>query len=135
MIVPNGQLISNEVINWTLSDQKRRIEIPVGVSYNSDPAVVQRLLMDILIHHKEIIKDPEPFVFFSGLGDSSLDFSLLFWIGDYAEGRRIRSEVYFKVFEIFKENNIEIPFPQRDIHVRTIDRETIAGRQGEDPAS
>jgi potassium-dependent mechanosensitive channel len=135
VIVPNGQLISNEVINWTLSDQKRRIEIPVGVSYNSDPAVVQRLLMDILIHHEEIIKDPEPFVFFSGLGDSSLDFALLFWIGDYAEGRRIRSEVYFKVFEIFKENNIEIPFPQQDIHVRTIDRETLADMKGQDPGN
>jgi small-conductance mechanosensitive channel len=128
VIVPNGQLISNEVINWTLSDQKRRIDIPVGVSYNSDPALVQRLLLNILNNHREIIKDPEPAVFFAGLGESSLDFTLLFWIGDYAEGRRIKSEVYFKVFEVFKENNIEIPFPQRDIHVRSIDREAPPDR-------
>jgi small-conductance mechanosensitive channel len=129
VIVPNGQLISNEVINWTLSDPKRRIEIALGVSYNSDPAVVQSLLLDILFNHAEIIRDPEPAVFFAGLGDSSLDFTLLFWIGDYAEGRKIRSEVYFKVFEVFKENNIEIPFPQRDIHVRTIDREAMTGKK------
>jgi potassium-dependent mechanosensitive channel len=135
VIVPNGQLISNEVINWTLSDPKRRIEIAMGVSYNSDPAVVQRLLLDILFNHGEIIKDPEPVVFFAGLGDSSLDFTLLFWIGDYAEGRRIRSEVYFKAFEVFKENNIEIPFPQRDIHVRTIDREAFTGRKEESPGN
>jgi small-conductance mechanosensitive channel len=121
VIVPNGQLVSNEVINWTLSDQRRRIEINFGVSYNSDPKFVHLLLVDILVKHLDVLHDPEPLVFFSGLGESSLDFSLLFWIGDYAEGRRIKSEILFMVFEVMKENQIEIPFPQRDLHLRSID--------------
>ena len=129
VIVPNGQLISNEVINWTLSDQKRRVELNVGVSYESDPKLVHRLLMDILNEHTELVKDPEPLVFFNALGESSLDFTLLFWVSDYIHGRRIKSEILFSVFEVFKNNNIEIPFPQRDIHVRSVDKEIVARRE------
>jgi small-conductance mechanosensitive channel len=125
VIVPNGQLVSNEVINWTLSDQKRRIEIIIGVSYKSDPELVYRLLSEILNNHTELVRDPEPLVFFDGLGESSLDFTLLFWIGDYIHNRRIRSEILFSVFRVFKENNIEIPFPQHDIHLRTVDTEIL----------
>jgi potassium-dependent mechanosensitive channel len=125
VIVPNGQLISNEVINWTLSDQKRRIELPIGVAYTSDPELVHRLLNDILNKHTELVKDPEPLVFFSGLGESSLDFTLLFWINDYIHGRRIKSEILFSIFKVLKENNIEIPFPQRDLHLRSIDKEIV----------
>ena len=129
VIVPNGQLISNEVINWTLSDQKRRIELAVGVSYDSDPKLVHRLLMDILNAHEELVKDPEPLVFFTALGESSLDFALLFWVADYNHGRRIKSEILFSIFEVFKENNIEIPFPQRDIHVRSVDKDIVLRKE------
>lgn len=125
VIVPNGQLIANEVINWTLSDQNRRIELPVGVSYNSDPEVVRSLLREILDNHTELMKDPGPLVFFSGLGESSLDFTLLFWISDYIQGRRIKSEILFSIFKVFKENNIEIPFPQHDLHLRSVDKEIV----------
>jgi small-conductance mechanosensitive channel len=125
VIVPNGQLISNEVINWTLSDQKRRIEIVIGVAYKSDPEEVYRILSEILNNHKELVTDPEPLVFFNGLGESSLDFTLLFWIGDYIHNRRIRSEILFSVFRLFKENNIEIPFPQHDLHLRSVDPEIL----------
>lgn len=121
VIVPNGQLISKEVINWTLSDQQRRIEILVGVSYNSDPYQVRDLLMKVLNDHNEIIADPEPSVNFNELGESSLDFRLLFWISSSKEWIRIRSEVVFHVFYILKENNIEIPFPQRDLNVRNFE--------------
>ncbi|MFZ4548377.1 MAG: mechanosensitive ion channel domain-containing protein [Bacteroidales bacterium] len=119
VIVPNGQLISNEVINWTLSDQKRRIEINVGTSYNSDPEKVHSLLQGILNSHSDILQDPAPAVFFHGLGESSLDFVLLFWIADYNHSRRIKSEILFSVFAVLKQNNIEIPFPQRDLHLRS----------------
>jgi small-conductance mechanosensitive channel len=119
VIVPNGQLISNEVINWTLSDQKRRIEINVGVGYKSDPEKVHGLLQDVLNNHFDILQDPAPAVFFHGLGESSLDFVLLFWIADYNHSRRIKSEILFGVFAVLKENNIEIPFPQRDLHLRS----------------
>jgi small-conductance mechanosensitive channel len=70
------------------------------------------------MEHAEVLDDPEPMVFFAGLGESSLDFVLLFWIGDYSEGRRIKSEILFRVFALLKENQISIPFPQRDIHVK-----------------
>jgi len=131
VIVPNGQLIANEVINWTLSDQKRRIELPVGVAYNSDPEQVYRLLSDILNSHSELVKDPEPLVFFSGLGESSLDFTLLFWISDYIQGRRIKSEILFSIFKVFKENDIEIPFPQHDLHLRSVDPEILLWNNGD----
>jgi small-conductance mechanosensitive channel len=123
VIVPNGQLVSNEVINWTLSDKRRRIEIMVGVGYESDPPFVHQLLSEILKNHPEVLDEPEPLVFFNGLGESSLDFVLLFWIGNYNEGRRIKSEVLFSVFSVLKENNVNIPFPQRDVHIRTVNGE------------
>ncbi len=121
VIVPNGNLVSNEVINWTLSDQQRRIEVIVGVSYSSDPHLVLDLLMGIMKEHSLILQDPEPTVYFQNMGESSLDFRMLFWTSSYGEWLQIRSEVITRVFDLLKENNIEIPFPQRDIHVRSIE--------------
>ncbi len=121
IIVPNGNLISNEVVNWTLSDQKRRIEVIVGVSYKSDPHQAHDVLLNVLKKHKDIINDPEPVVFFNELGDSSLNFRLLFWTFHFDQWLRIRSEVIFQAFDDLKEAGIEIPFPQRDLHVRSID--------------
>jgi len=125
VIVPNGQLISNEVINWTLSDKQRRLEIAVGVDYASDPQMVRALLSEILENNADVLKEPSSAVFFNGLGESSLDFVLLFWIDDYNEGRRIKSEILFAIFEVLKTNNIKIPFPQRDVHLRSVDREIV----------
>jgi small-conductance mechanosensitive channel len=121
VIVPNGQLIANELINWTLSDQQRRLEVTVGVGYQSDPILVQKLLLGILEGHPEILNNPKPLVFFSELGNSSLNFSMLAWIPDYNEGRRVKSEVLFNVFKVLKANQIEIPFPQHDLHLRSVD--------------
>ena len=121
IIVPNGNLISNEVINWTLSDDTRRIELIVGVSYSSDPHKVKDLLMNILKNHDEIESDPEPSVWFQNLGESSLDFRMLFWTKQFDQWLRIKSEVIFQVFDDLKAAEIEIPFPQRDLHVRSID--------------
>jgi len=123
VIVPNGQLISNELINWTLSDQQRRIEIIVGVSYDSNPHQVKELIMEVLNDHKEVISYPPSMVNFIELGDSSLNFQLFFWIASSKEWIRIRSEVLFLVFDKMKENNIEIPFPQRDLNIRNFEPE------------
>jgi potassium efflux system protein len=123
VIVPNGQLVSNEVINWTLSDQQRRIEIKIQVAYNSDPQLVYKLLNGILLNHKDIVQEPASLVFFHEFGESSLDFVLLFWISDYNNGRRTKSDILFEIFRVLKENNIEIPFPQRDLHIRTMNQE------------
>ncbi len=121
VIVPNGQFISNEVVNWTLSDQRKRIEIIAGVAYGSDPHRVRELFMQELQNHPDVMKFPAPLVFFQELGESSLDFRLLFWTGNFDEGLRIRSEVMFLVHDILKKESIEIPFPQRDLHIRSVD--------------
>ena len=121
IIVPNGNLISNEVVNWTLSDQTRRIEVIVGVSYSSDPHQVQEILLKVLKDHKDIVKDPAPNVFFRDLGESSLDFRMLCWTPQFDQWIRIRSEIIFAVFDALKAADIEIPFPQRDLHLRSVD--------------
>ncbi len=121
VIVPNGQLISTEVVNWTLSDQSRRIEIIAGVAYGSDPHKAKKLLLNILEEHPDVINDPEPMVLFNALGESSLDFRMLFWTSVSSEWIRIRSEVMFGVHDILKKEGIAIPFPQMDLHLRSID--------------
>jgi len=122
VIVPNGQLISNEVINWTLSDKSRRIEVVAGVAYGSDPHKVKALFETVLQNHKDILDDPEPSVFFQGLGDSSLDFRLLFWTSNYPEWIRIRSDIVFGVHDILVKEDINIPFPQMDLHLKSVDK-------------
>ncbi len=123
VIVPNGQLISNEVVNWTLSDQTRRIEVIAGVAYGSDPHKVKDLFEKELRNHPDIIQNPEPKVFFQDLGESSLDFRLLFWTSNFSEWIRIRSDIIFSVHDILKKEGIEIPFPQRDLHLRSVDHQ------------
>jgi small-conductance mechanosensitive channel len=118
VVVPNGELISNKVINWTLSDQRRRMEIPVGVAYKSDPRQVHSLIAKILEQHPEVLKNPEFAIIFKGFGESSIDFMVYFWISRFVEGMRIRSEVLFSIFDTLKENGIEIPFPQQDINFK-----------------
>ncbi|MEI8007567.1 MAG: mechanosensitive ion channel domain-containing protein, partial [Bacteroidota bacterium] len=117
VIVPNSQLISKEVINWTLSDKTRRMEVPLGVGYDSDPHFVQGLVIEILRKHPMILQKPEPAVYFLGIGQFAMDFELLFWISDYNQGRSIKSDVLFGVFKILKENNVKIPVPRRDITI------------------
>jgi len=119
VIVPNGQLISKEVINWTLSDKTRRMEVPLSVGYDSDPHFVQGLVMEILRKHPMILQQPEPAVYFLGVGQFAMDFELLFWISDYSQGRSIKSDVLFGVFKILKENNVKIPVPRRDVTINT----------------
>jgi small-conductance mechanosensitive channel len=122
IIVPNGNLISNEVINWTLSDNQRRIEVLVGVAYGSDPYKVQDIFMKILCSNPEIVSYPKPLVLFNNFGDSSLDFRLLFWTDNFDDWIRIRSEVIFRIYDGLKEAGIQIPFPQRDLHIKTNDK-------------
>lgn len=132
VIVPNGNLISSEVVNWTLSDQRRRIEIIVGVSYASDPHLVHDLLDAILSKHNDVLKEPEPVVRFNELGESSLDFRLLFWTSNFGEWIRIRSDIIFEIFDVLKQHNVEIPFPQRDVHVRSIEEVLKIKKEGKD---
>jgi small-conductance mechanosensitive channel len=122
VIVPNGNLISNEVINWTLSDRLRRIHIDVGVAYGTDPAAVMELLVTTAKTHKDVLPHPAPHALFLGFGESSLDFQLRIWTG-FEDFLRVKSEVTLAVERELRAANMEIPFPQRDLHVRSVDPE------------
>ncbi len=119
IIVPNSEFISGTVINWSHNDQNIRFNVPVGVSYNEDPAKVRELLLEVASENSNVLKNPGPTVFFEEFGDSSLNFTLLVWTKTYTDKpRRLISELNFSIFEKFKEHNIEIPFPQRDLHIK-----------------
>ena len=121
VIVPNGNLISNELINWTLSDQRRRGEIRLGVAYGTDPQKVLDLLLEAAESNERVLDYPKPWAIFLGFGESSLDFRLLFWIADADTRLGIQSEVTVNINQMIKEAGIEIPFPQRDLHLRSAD--------------
>ncbi|MCS5491908.1 mechanosensitive ion channel domain-containing protein [Algoriphagus limi] len=119
IVVPNGDLLSQSLINWTLSDKRRRIELIIGVSYESDMKKVKTLLTDALIKNN-ILKSPPPRVFMQNFGDSSVDFRLLFWVESMDVWLEIRSDVMTSIFEIFKENGVEIPYPKRDLYLKSL---------------
>lgn len=119
VIVPNANLISAEVINWTLSDDRRRMELAVGVAYGTDPQVVIDILVGVAKDHPDVLSDPEPATLFLGFGASSLDFQLRAWTRtDYV---RVSSDLLVGVNAALAEAGIEIPFPQRDLHLRSVD--------------
>lgn len=133
VIVPNADLISKEVTNWTLSDRRRRLEIDVGVAYGSDPDKVVRVLEAAARTVRDVSESPAPFAWFTGFGESSLDFRLHAWIEDYDRGLAIQSALRMAIYNAFKDAQIEIPFPQRDIHIRT-GPPTPAGPAADAPA-
>jgi len=119
VIVPNGNLISNELINWTLTDRYRRVEVVVGVKYGTDPDKVLQLLRDVAESQEDILKEPAALALFTGFGDSSLDFKLLFWIARADNRFIVQSQVNVAVNEALKSAGIEIPFPQRDVYIKS----------------
>jgi small-conductance mechanosensitive channel len=122
IIVPNGNLIQSEVINWTLSDRRRRLVIPVGVAYGTDPKRVIALLEETAAEHPEALDTPAPEAFFRAFGESSLDFEIRVTIPEFGNWVRIQSEINLGVHDALKRAGIEIPFPQRDLHLRTLDK-------------
>lgn len=120
VIVPNSEIVSSAVINWSYPNKNVRFNIPVGVSYESDPEEVRKLLLEIATAHDGILKEPPPDVLFDSFGDNSLNFNLRVWTGTYVSKPGVlRSELNYVISKRFKENGIEIPFPQRDIHIRS----------------
>jgi potassium efflux system protein len=120
VIVPNSNLISNQVINWTLSSQWRRIDVPVGVAYGTDPERVIKLLVGVAQSHPGVLLVRPPLAFFLGFGESALKFELRFWCDRQDAWFQLQSDVTVAVAKAIKEAGIEIPFPQRDLHVRSI---------------
>ncbi len=119
-LIPNENLITQEVENWSYSDQKVRVHIEVGVSYNSDIHLVKELLLKAIEDHPRVLSDPAPVCLITGFGDSSIDHDIRAWISDPEQGvTNVKSEIYYRIWDLFKEHNIEIPFPQRDIHIKS----------------
>ncbi|WP_020527618.1 mechanosensitive ion channel domain-containing protein [Flexithrix dorotheae] len=121
VIVPNGQLISKEVVNWTLSDQHRRIEIMVRVSHDSDPHEVYEILLKIISNHQFVLLNPNPGVYFQEITEDALHFRLLFWTSNFGEWIRIRSDIYFSIFDELKTRGVKVHFPQRELSIRTVE--------------
>ena len=121
IIVPNAEFISGRVTNWTANDRRIRIRVPLGIGYSSDPEEVRDLLLKIARNRPEILQEPSPDVVFTEFGDSSLNFELRVWTTQHLRTPQIlKSELYYEIFRVFAEHNIELPFPQRDIHIRSI---------------
>ncbi len=119
LIVPNSRFIEETVTNWSVRDPKIRITIPVGVAYGSDTQLVTKLLLKAAEDHPEVLSDPKPDVLFKEFGDSSLNFELRLWIPNPNPMTRfnIASDLNYAIDAAFRGNNIEIPFPQRDVHL------------------
>jgi small-conductance mechanosensitive channel len=118
LIVPNSKFISDNVINWSHLEKKTRFSVKVGVSYGSNVELVTAVLLNCAKEHKDITKNPAPFVRFKDFGESSLDFELFFWSTETFGVENTKSDLRYHVYSEFAKNKITIPFPQRDIHIK-----------------
>jgi len=119
IIVPNSEFISKQVTNWSYGDKKIRLNIDVGVSYGSNLDAVLRSLKEVALENERVLKTPEPIVLLKDFGDSSWNMRLLCWIDDPREHWKIQSDLKCDIVRKFRAKNIEIPFPQRDLHVKS----------------
>ncbi len=133
VIIPNASFISSNVTNWTLSEARRRLELPVGVAYGTDARLVKELLARPAIQHPDVLTSPEPAVFFKGFGDSALNFELQFWVMQESNTVKVKSEVALEVMRLLNEAGVEIPFPQRDLRLRSVDPEVAAVLSADGP--
>ncbi len=121
IIVPNAEFIENRVINWTAADRFVRISVPLGVSYGSDPDEVRAILLEVARRHPDVSERPASDVIFTGFGDSSLNFELRIWTAKQVQTPKIiASDLYFEIFRAFRAGGVEIPFPQRDLHLKSV---------------
>ncbi|MBD3184507.1 mechanosensitive ion channel [Candidatus Poribacteria bacterium] len=116
LIVPNSKFIEDTVTNWSVGDPKVRIKIPVGVAYGSDTELVTKLLLEVAEKHTEVLDNPKPDVLFSEFGDSSLNFILRTWIISPRRKLPITSDLNYAIDKAFRDHDVTIPFPQRDVH-------------------
>ncbi len=117
IIIPNHKFISDIVHNYTQNHRTTRESVKVGVAYSSDVDLVTKLLEEVAAEQRQVLKNPKPFVLFDDFGDSALQFSLHFFTNDSFGDPKIKSDIRYKINTKFKENNVSIPFPQRDVHI------------------
>ena len=125
LIIPNANLVNDEVTNWTLSNRRARLQIPVGVAYGSDVTLVIETLTACGKENSWVAKRPEPQVLFLSFGESSLEFELRVWVSDIDQRLNVRSQIHQEIDRRFREANIEIAFPQRDLHLRSVDESVV----------
>lgn len=129
IIVPNSSFISENVVNWKHRDAQVRFHIPIGVAYGSDAHAVARLLREVAAENSDVLPEPPPKVWFRGFGDSSLNFELLVWNTSLVDRKgQFISDLNFAVYDKLNQHGIEIPFPQRDLHIRSGLRELFAAK-------
>ncbi len=124
MIVPNSDFITKQVVNDSFSGDKLRLSIPIGVAYGSDVDLVTKVLMEVATNHDKVLKSPPPTVVLANFGESSLDFKLRIWTQELWFFDLLLSEIRYEVVRKFRENDVTIPFPQRDLHVKSVSPET-----------
>lgn len=118
-LIPNENLMTQEVENWSYSDRNVRVRIPVGISYDSDLKLAQQLMLDAALASPRVLRSPKPNVWLTGFGESRVEHDILVWISDPEGGvGNVKSDVLNRLWALFKENGIVIPFPQRDIRIR-----------------
>jgi len=122
IIVPNSDFINSRVANWTANDRTVRMTIPLGVSYDSDLVMVRDVLLDIARQNEEVLVDPAPAVLVTGFGDNSVNISLRVSTTILTDRTGfLKSDLFMEIFRVFREKKIEMPFPQQDVRVRSID--------------
>jgi small-conductance mechanosensitive channel len=131
VIIPNGQLVAEPLVNWTLSDRRRRITLPVGAAYGSDAQRVVEILLGVARSHPRVLPEPAPSAVFMGFGESACDFQLFAWTDSFDDWMQTRSELAMAVSRALAEAGIEIPFPQRDLHLRSVDGKLATLLRGE----
>jgi small-conductance mechanosensitive channel len=117
LVIPNHLYLTNSLYNWTQNGTTTRENVTVGVAYGSDVQLVKKLLLQAASTHKMVLKNPVPNVLFTDFGDSSLNFKLVFTLNDSFQAFQPKSDIRFEIDRLFRENNVTIPFPQRDIHI------------------
>ncbi len=123
LVIPNHKYLTSTLYNWTENGVLTRESVTVGVAYGSDLQLVKKLLLDVAMNHPKVIKKPEPLVLFTEFADSALNFKLIFTLNNSFEASIPKSDIRFEIDKVFKENNIKIPFPQREVYVNKVNIE------------
>jgi small-conductance mechanosensitive channel len=123
IIVPNSRFLEDNVVNWSHNKKLTRFTIPISVSYDSDVEAVRKILLECIKSHRDVVEKPGPFVRLQDFGENGVRFELLFWTYNVWRIENLKSDIRYSIFKAFKANQVTIPFPQRDVHVRSISKD------------
>ncbi len=133
LVIPNKSFVTDPLINWTLSDPITRVVINVGIAYGSDTLKAHKIMTGVIKAHPEVLDEPKPTVFFTGFGDSSLDFQIRVFVSERIKRMPLVHDIHMALDQALSQAGIEIPFPQRDLHLRSVDPDVVfRGQKTED---